>query len=59
MFADTDKATIMLFDLLNRLWRVLGAIVADRLGNGTVAIDRNVTDRICYAGARRAQDQEY
>lgn len=59
MFADTDKATIMLFDLLNRFRCALGAIVADRLGNGTVAIDRNVTDRIGCATARRAQDQEY
>lgn len=59
MFADTDKATIMLFDLLNRFRCVLGAIVADRTRYFAVAIDRNVTDRIGYAGARHAQNQEY
>ena len=58
-FADANKAAIMLLDLLNRFCCILGAIVADRLSNNTVAIDRSVTDRICYAGARRAQDQEY
>lgn len=59
MFADTNKLAVVLLNLLNGLWRVLGAIIADRFGNGTVAIDRNVTDRICYATARHAQNQEY
>ena len=58
VLADTNKAAVMLLNLPNRFRCILGAIVADRLGNGTVAIDRNVTDRIGYAGARRAQDQE-
>ena len=61
MFTDTNKARVMLLDLLNRLWCVLDAIIADRLGNSTVAILRDslYSGQIGYAGARRAQDQEY
>lgn len=60
-FADANKARVVLLNLLDGLWGVFDAIVADRLSNGAVAILRDSLDsgQIGYAGARRAQDQEY
>lgn len=61
VFADANEAAVVLLDLLNSLLGVFDAIVADRLSNGAVAILRDSLDsgQIGYAGARRAQDQEY
>jgi len=61
VFADANKAAVVLLDLLDGLWGVFDAIVADRLGNRAVAILRDslYSGQIGYAGARCAQDQEY
>lgn len=56
--ADANEATVMLFDLLNRLWRVLDAIIADRTRHLAIAIDWRGIDQSGCAGAHHAQDQE-
>lgn len=57
VLAEANEATIVLFDLLHGLWRVLDAIIADRTRNLAIAIDRNGIGRNVSAGARHAQDQ--
>lgn len=49
---------VVSLNLLDRLWRVLDAIIADRTRHSAVAIDRNGSGRTVNATARRAQDQE-
>ncbi len=60
VLADTNKAAVMLLNLPNRFRCILGAIVADRLGNGAIAILRDSLDsgQSGCAAARHAQDQE-
>lgn len=42
----------MKLDLFHRINRVRLAVVADRLGDGAIAIQWNGTGRTYYAGAR-------
>jgi hypothetical protein len=60
VLAGADILAIMLLDLLHRFRCILGAIVADRLGNGAIAILRDSLDsgQSGCAAARHAQDQE-
>lgn len=57
VLADAHVLAVVVLYLPHRFRRILQAIVRDRLGDGAVATDRNVTGRTCYAAARRAQDQ--
>jgi hypothetical protein len=58
VFADANPAAVVSLDLLDRLWRVLDAIIADRTRHSAVAIDWNGIGQNVSAGARHAQDQE-
>ena len=58
VLAEANEATIVLFDLLHGLWRVIDAIIADRTRHFAVAIDWCGIDQSGCAGARHAQDQE-
>ena len=57
ILANANELAVMLLDQLYRLSRVFRAVVADRLGYLTIAVNRRGHDQIGYATARRAQDQ--
>lgn len=57
-FAKAHPLRVVSLNLLDRLWRVFNAIIADGTRHSAVAIDRNGSDQTVNATARRAQDQE-